>query len=107
MTLSTFNKIFDENHVGLVYFVEKIVGDNRYAEDIVADAFLKLYEHGDEESSPVGFLYTYCKRKSFNYLRDEKRHKNDFLIIASMGKWEESCEAMSIKAQLMQIIHTP
>lgn len=61
-----------------VNFVECIIKDKAAAEDIVQEAFMKVYIHRGqlhEEMSIENYLYVIVKRLMFNHIRDNKRHK--------------------------------
>ena len=61
-----------------VNFVDCIIKDKDAAEDIVQDAFMKVYvnrEKLQEDQSVENYLYVITKRLMLNYIRDNKKHK--------------------------------
>ncbi|TCD01660.1 RNA polymerase sigma factor [Pedobacter psychroterrae] len=73
---SSLAYFFKEHHRSLCYFASKIVKDERQAEDIVADCFIKLWDRREtfENTDKIkAFLYIACRNNCLNYLRNEKR----------------------------------
>ncbi len=73
---SSLAYFFKEHHRSLCYFASKIVKDERQAEDIVADCFIKLWDRREtfENADKIkAFLYIACRNNCFNHLRNEKR----------------------------------
>ena len=69
----SYKLLFDEYYVNFTVFVKKIVKDSQIAEDIVQEAFTKLYINRtklDESKSLNSYLYVLVKRQLLNYLRD-------------------------------------
>lgn len=69
----SYRMLFDEYYVNFTTFVKKIVKDNHVAEDIVQEAFTKLYINRsrlDETKSLNSYLYVLVKRQLLNHLRD-------------------------------------
>jgi len=67
---------FKEHHRSMCYFASKIVKDERQAEDIVADCFIKLWDRRqtfENVDKIKAFLYIACRNNCLNYLRNEKR----------------------------------
>ncbi|RZM24966.1 MAG: RNA polymerase sigma-70 factor [Pedobacter sp.] len=76
---SSLAYFFKEHHRSLCYFASKIVKDERQAEDIVADCFIKLWDRREtfENADKIkAFLYIACRNNCLNYLRNEKRKTN-------------------------------
>ena len=71
-----------------VNFVECIIKDRAAAEDIVQDAFMKLYINRgqlQEGLSVENYLYVITKRLMLNYIRDNKRQKTvDSAVLKDM-----------------------
>lgn len=69
----SYKLLFDEYYVNFTVFVKKIVKDSQVAEDLVQEAFTKLYINRsrlDETKSLNTYLYVLVKRQLLNYLRD-------------------------------------
>ena len=82
--LTEYKKLFDE-HIGkLRHFVYYKVGNEELANDLVQDAFLKIWEIREKvkwESAP-GLLYTMANNLAMNHFNREKVALN---FRASMG----------------------
>jgi RNA polymerase sigma factor (sigma-70 family) len=68
--------IFKLYHKGLCYFARQLVNDDRQAEDIVADTFLKLWQrHTDFKtlSNIKNFLYITTRHSCYDYLKHIRR----------------------------------
>lgn len=100
MTDIEFKYYFDEHSGGLVCFAKKLVGE-LLAEDIVADAFLKLWEHGDH-NDPKGFLKTCIKNDCLNELKHGKVvRKFERLVVDTSPGY---IEAIEVKSELIERI---
>lgn len=73
-----FKKVF-ESHYHRIYFLAKnIVNDNEYAEDIVAMAFIRLWEAKDRihgRDHLLGFLFRTARNLSIDAMRRMERHR--------------------------------
>lgn len=74
--LKDVKKLFDELYDRLVYFSYQIVKNKEQAEDIVQEAFIKLWNNKDAltDSTQVlkSYLYSSVKNLSLNVLRHDK-----------------------------------
>jgi RNA polymerase sigma-70 factor (family 1) len=71
-----FKHYFDLYNKLLFYLSYRIVGDVAAAEDIVADAYQKLWEHREtiqSEAHVVGFLRVVTRNYSLNHIKHEER----------------------------------
>jgi RNA polymerase sigma-70 factor (family 1) len=100
--------IFKHYHKGLYYFAKQLVHDEQQAEDIVAAAFVKLWQrHGDFNSlsNIKSFLYVTIRNGCYDYLRHIQRKTASHEEILHMAETDENyIESRMIKAELMQII---
>ena len=70
MTESDYIAIFNKYSRRLIYYARKLIGDV-YAEDIVEEAFLKLWEN-KWDGDPLAYLNTFIKRKVIDIYRHKK-----------------------------------
>lgn len=100
--------IFNSLNKGLCSYANKIVHNKEEAEDIVAKAFIKLWEKrtGFEAFSSIrSFMYVVIKNDSINYLRHIKcRNSSHEEILHLYKKDENYIENNIIKAELLRII---
>jgi RNA polymerase sigma-70 factor (ECF subfamily) len=72
----TFEQVFKEYHRSMCYLAEKYLLDKEEAEDVVADAFTKLW-HGRMQFSDAGhikgFLITSIRNACLNLLKQKQR----------------------------------
>jgi RNA polymerase sigma-70 factor (family 1) len=69
---------FHQYDTALSYFALRMIEDEAAAEDIVADAFVKLWERCTQiapHSSIKAYLYSMVRNASIDYLRRKKREK--------------------------------
>lgn len=67
---------FEEYYTPICYFVRGLVEDNTIAEEITADAFVKLWDKRTElgeEGSIKALLYQIARNSAIDYLRKRKR----------------------------------
>ena len=100
--------VFKLHHKGLCYFALQLVKNKNEADDIVAESFLKLWQHRldfDSFGQIRNFLYLVTRNKCYDHLKHLKRksasHKE---IIHLMEKEEEFIENKMIEAELLQMI---
>ena len=89
--IDTFKEVFYRYHGRLVLFANKFTGDIQIAQDLVQDAFMKLWEKSEFLSSvesPKAYLFTAVRNNCYNHLRhmnikkatdDLLAHKIDFM----------------------------
>jgi len=65
--------LFDAEETPLLRYAYGMVARREVAEEIVQDAFLKLYKHWQDIESPRAWLYRATRNLSLNYLRKYKR----------------------------------
>ncbi|MGN6416663.1 MAG: RNA polymerase sigma factor [Pseudobacter sp.] len=67
-----FRHVFDNQLNPLCYFAEKLIGQKQDAEDMVSQAFSKLWQRHKDFSSIAGirsFLYTTVRNQCLDYLK--------------------------------------
>jgi len=70
--VDAFKEIFYRYHGRLVLFANRFTGDLQVSQDLVQDAFLKLWEKSESLSSvesPRAYLFTAVRNSCFNHLR--------------------------------------
>lgn len=71
----SYRLLFEEYYPSFVAFVTKLLKDPAAAEDIVQEAFTKIYINRsrlDEEKSLNNYIYVIVKRLVLNYIRDKR-----------------------------------
>lgn len=71
----SYETLFDLYYAKFVNFADAIIRDRTAAQDIVQEAFIRLYLNRDklnENKSLENYLYVIVKRLLFNHLRDTK-----------------------------------
>lgn len=104
-----FRLIYDQMVRPLTYFVENIIHSQHDAEDIVANAFYKLYHSrtGLRSYEHVKrWLYVIVRNEAIDYLRARTRARENQHDIAYLESGVvEQAETERIKANLLQDIH--
>ncbi len=73
---SAFNYFYDRYFPRLFLIIREYVGRDDAAEDIVSNAFIKLYDRRTrirEAEHVYGFLFVVARNKAVEYRRDQKR----------------------------------
>jgi RNA polymerase sigma factor (sigma-70 family) len=73
---TSFKKFYDDNYRMLYYYVYTLINDSLASEDIVVDAFVKIWSSGDKNKNLddlKGYMYAVCRNAAFDYLRNAKR----------------------------------
>lgn len=100
--------LFKLYNKSLYYFARQLVDNDGQAEDIVADAFIKLWQKNgdfDSLSSIRGFMYVTVRNSCCNYLKHIKRKTASHQEILHLTRDEEDyIESKMIKANLLQVI---
>src|ERR1700704_5280439 len=84
--------LFKLYNKSLYYFARQLVDNDGQAEDIVADAFIKLWQkNGDFDSLPdiMAFMFFTVKNSCCNYLKHIKRKTASHQEILHLTKDEE------------------
>ncbi len=82
-----YKKIFDEYYPAIRSFAYSFIQDDNINEDIVQDAFMKLWERREQFTTLEvikSYLYTIVKNDSLNYIRQEQihdKHKDRIKVI--------------------------
>lgn len=87
-----FNFFFREYHAVLCYFSFQVLVNHSEAEEVVGDAFIKLWDRHTNFSSIAAirsFLYTTIKNASLNRIRQQKKDNARLKSIAYMTEHSE------------------
>lgn len=100
--------IFKLYNRSLYYFARQLVDNDGQAEDIVADAFIKVWQKkSDFESLPAvrAFMYVTVRNSCCNYLKHIKRKIASHEEILHLTKEEDDyVESKMVKANLLEVI---
>jgi RNA polymerase sigma factor (sigma-70 family) len=66
---SDFRRVFDDQHLSLFRYMERLVGDRSAAADLSQEAFVRLYQRGSMPNDPRAWLVSVAH----NLMRDEHR----------------------------------
>ena len=101
----SYRSLFRIYYGKFVNFVDCIVKDRAVAEDIVQEAFVKVYVNRDklqEGLSIENYIYVIVKRLMLNHIRDVKKRKTiDALEVEDKipGSWDVEDLAIAIEAR--------
>jgi len=100
--------VFSLYHKALYYFVKQIVNNDEQTEDIVADAFIKLWENNsdfDELATIKCFLYKTVRVRCLDHLQYPLEKDQAIKKISGMvGDEENYLNSKMIKAELLQTL---
>lgn len=85
---SGFEQLFREFYAPLCRYGVGIIGDSDQSEDIVQQAFVKMWnkrEEMDLSRSLKSYLYTSVRNACINYIRDHKKFRSQVLDIDIYG----------------------
>jgi len=89
-----YRDLFFQYHGRLVLFAHKFTGDLQVSQDIVQDAFLKLWENSpslDSYEMPKAYLFQSVKNSCLNYLRHIKtRHSAEAKLLNRFQEAEKA-----------------
>lgn len=76
-----FKRLYDLHSAKVYALAFHIVKDEKHAEELVQDTFMEIWNHRqriDSQGNISTYLYVICRNKSFNKLKELKRHKTVF-----------------------------
>jgi RNA polymerase sigma-70 factor, ECF subfamily len=80
---SNFTKLFNELYTPLCRYCMNMVGEKDYAEDIVLEQFVYIWEHRErlgEHKSIKSYLFTAVKHRSINHLKKQFSRNSAYCI---------------------------
>lgn len=102
-------EIIDLYQRGLCYFASGILNNSQVAEELVNDAYLKVWNreaHFDTLNELRSYLYVTVKNSCLDYLKSPKNKQLDGLDLEhSVIPSEEDIEARIIYAELLSFLH--
>lgn len=105
---AAFQTFFHLHYTGLAFFAQTIVGEMTDAEDLVQDAFVRLWEKRDtlkEQGNLRSFLYTVVKNACLDFLRRaahrSARQEEFIYLVEKDGAFLESAV---LKEELLQLV---
>jgi RNA polymerase sigma-70 factor (family 1) len=105
-----FEIVYDRYYIGIFYFARRWVRDEKVAEDITVDTFLKLWERFSSFTSlshVQSFLHVTAKNACLNHLRSRSRrlaHHRDLAYILTLEQQAGPVE-QDITAQIYEYIY--
>ncbi|MCB0419482.1 MAG: sigma-70 family RNA polymerase sigma factor [Bdellovibrionales bacterium] len=93
-----FHEVLKENQGALLRFAHSLVSDTELAQDIVQEAFTRLWDRApdDVEGYVVEWLFKVCRNLSIDHLRKEKRMDNKALNLDCL----EDLDQLDVESQL-------
>ncbi|HMH20397.1 MAG TPA: RNA polymerase sigma-70 factor [Puia sp.] len=105
-----FETLYNRYYISIFYFTKRFVADQKAAEDITTETFLKLWERLSHFVSLEGiraFLHTTAKNACLNHLRNETRqstHQRELAYLLNQPGAEDA-EEHQIRARVYQYIY--
>lgn len=102
--------IFEQHHRALCFFAERLTSDRQESEDIVADAFMKLWrKRTDFETlqNIKAFLYITVRNACFDFLKHRKRASlshQEILYMSATG--DDALLNTLIETEMLQHVYT-
>ena len=72
-------RLFSESQRALRRYVRRLVGSKEAAEDIVQEAFLRTYEHGNRVKTPRALLFSAARNLAVDAHRHARAAKTDLV----------------------------
>jgi RNA polymerase sigma-70 factor (family 1) len=105
-----FEVVYDRYYIGIFYFARRFVREEKIAEDITLETFLKLWErfpHFKSLQNIQAFLHVTAKHACLNHLRSQARmsaHQRELSYqLAQNG--EETLADQQVTARIYQYIY--
>lgn len=108
--LEAFNAIYKRYHQQVYTNIYKLVKDPYYAQEILQDVFVALWENSaklDREKSIVGWLFVVSYNKSLDFLKKKLRESVDFIPEYHHAELSDSEDVLEehIYNQRIDILH--
>jgi len=105
--MSILESWFRTYYAPLTAFAWKLVGSQEYAEEIVQQLFVSLYEKGDQlpsPDSPKAYLYQAVRNRCLNHLKKSQRKQSQETPLEGISergsRYDDPLEATEFEAQL-------
>ena len=100
--------VFHEYYPSLCYFANNILHDEKLAEDVVQDCFIKLWHKHKEINRPEtikSYLYSMVRNRCVSQLRKKKsKHGHETNLKYMLDECEENVMDQMIRSETMQQI---
>lgn len=102
----SFNKFYTTHREKCFLFTKSYVHNDFVAEDIISDAFIKLWElwKNEEIENPLKFLFVILKNKSLDYLKHEKIKNQAFSSMSVESQRELEIRISTLEASSLEKI---
>jgi RNA polymerase sigma-70 factor (family 1) len=105
-----FSEVHAEFKARLLFYAQRFLSDWRESEDIVADAFLLLWQHRAKITSDQhvkNFLFLAVRTKALNRVAKQERHVKILADIsaASRDASEDSFDTAFLQQEMMHLLH--
>jgi RNA polymerase sigma-70 factor, ECF subfamily len=97
--LELLTKLFSESQRALYGYVRRLVGSRESAEDIVQEAYLRVYEYPERMETPRAFLFSTARNLAADSRRRNRVNKTDTL--GDFDRPDVVPESMSLEAELL------
>lgn len=102
-----FRGVFEQLHTRMCYFAESLLPHGYDAEDVVQEAFIKvweLWENFDSFDAVRSFLYTVIKNRCFNIYKHDKVVKKHGMLLEADEKIQDAVGFL-IEAEVLDDVH--
>jgi RNA polymerase sigma-70 factor (family 1) len=99
--------IFDTHYTSLWSFANRIVRDEEIANDLVANAIIKLWEKRSQMNSIKGiiaYLYTILRNECLQYINEFNRRIKVYEEVNYLNQQHADTETAEIRSRLIQLI---
>ena len=88
LTEKDFSKLYEQYYERSISFVRPYVREEFIVEEVVSEAFIKLWETLRKEKieNPTAYLTTILKNKALDHLRSEEKRTE---IMHNFAEWQE------------------
>ena len=104
-----FSQIFQELYAALCFYGLQITGDQAVAEDIVEEAFIKIWERREmfhQYNTLKSYLYTIVRNESINWLKVQNRRSTALNDPAAANQQPEKLAWENlIQAEIIRELH--
>lgn len=104
----TFGEVFTHLHVRLSYFAQSLLTVDWSAEDVVQEAFVRLWERRKDFDHPgaiKSFLYLTVRNRCFNINKHRKVVEKHRHLIDSPDEFSPYEEQQIIEAEVLENVH--
>ncbi len=106
--INAFDTIYNKYYRQLCYFAFNIVKDKEAAEDLAAEAFIKLWQSRPEFASidkVKSWMFTLIHHSALNLIKARQRHEASHNEIGRLRGTEENIDLILIRSEALQAIY--